>query len=232
MTWNGTRLQTASAAPTRVRVLVPAALLAAEGTAQLLATNPSPGGGVSVPVTATIGPPAAAVIRRAPTLGGPPRLGASVSCASGVWSLPLTGIAFSWQRNGVPIPGATDQTYVIVRADLGQRLACVVTATRFGAVARAASRTVRPTVALALRVGASTGTTRTIVVIDRLPWRRATVALEVDRGHGFRVLRTQVLMTGRDVLRVTIPRGRIVLEVVTRQHGQVLVSLPVATRLR
>jgi hypothetical protein len=232
VTWNGVRLRTAADSPTRERVLVPTALLAAEGTAQLVATNPSPGGGSSAPVTATIGPPAAAVMRVRPRIAGPPRLGAALGCAPGTWSLPVTGFAFVWQRDGRAIVGATDQSHRVVRADLGHRLACVVTATRFGAVAHAVSPGVRPTPAFNLRVVAHAGIMRTIAVVDRLPWRRADVLLEVDRGNGFRVVHSQVLTTGRDTLRVPIPPGRVVLELVVRAHGQELTSLPLAVRLR
>ena len=232
VTWDGVRLRTAVDSPTSERILVPEALLAAEGTAQLVASNPSPGGGTSVPVTATVGPPAPALIRVRPRVVGPPRLGAALNCAPGTWSLPVTGFTFAWQRNGQPIAGATDQTHVVSRADLGQRLVCLVTATRFGAAGTAVSPGVRSTPAFSLHVVASAGTTRTIAVVDRLPWRQAVVVLEVDRGAGFRGVHSQVLRTGRDTLRVSIPRGRVVLELVVRAHGQALTSLPVVIRLR
>jgi len=232
VTWNGVRLRTATNSPTSERVLVPAALLSSEGTAQLVATNPAPGGGTSAAVTATIGPPAAAAIRVRPQISGPPRLGAALSCAPGSWSLPVTGFTFVWRRDGRPIARATDQTYLVTRADLGHRLACVVTALRFGAAGFAVSPGVRPTAALSLRVVGSTGSTRTIAVSDRLPWRRADVVVEVDRGDGFHAVASQVLTTGRDTLRVPIPRGRVVIELVARAHGQALTSLPLAIRLR
>jgi len=232
VTWNGVRLHTATDSPGVEHVLVPAALLVAPGTAQLVATNPSPGGGASAPVTAVIGPPAPAANRVRPQVSGPARLGAALSCAPGVWSLPVTGYAFGWYRNGARIAGATDQTYVVTRADLGRRLSCVVTASRFGASSRASSPGVRPSAALGLRVVGGSGSLRTIVVADRLPWRTASVVLEVDRGRGFRAVRTQTLTVGGDVLRVPIARGRVVLELVVRGHGQQLTSLPVAVRLR
>ena len=232
VTWDGMRLRTATDSPTSERVLVPAALLAAEGTAQIVASNPSPGGGTSAPVTAVIGPPAPAVIRARPRIAGPARLGAVLNCTPGTWSLPVAGFTFAWQRDGRPIAGATDQTHMVGRADLGHRLACLVTATRFGAAGSAVSPGVRPTPAFSLRVVSSAGTTRTIAVADRLPWRQAVVLLEVDRGHGFRVIHSQVLRTGRDTLRVPIPRGRVVLELVVRAHGQALSSLPLVVRLR
>jgi hypothetical protein len=83
-----------------------------------------------------------------------------------------------------------------------------------------------------LRVVRSGGNTRTISIVDRLPWRRAEVVLEVDRGDGFHVIHAQLLTTGHDLIRVSIPRGRVVLELVAREHGQALTSLPVSVRLR
>ncbi len=231
VTWNGVRLRTANDSPFSERILVPAALIPAQGTAQVVAANPAPGGGNSAPVAATIGPPAPAAVRARPKISGPARLGGVVNCSPGVWSLPVTGYSFAWYRHGVPLGGATDQSYTVTRADLGTTLSCVVTATRFGASARASSPGVRPSPALRLRVVSSAGTTRTISIVDRLPWRQANVLLEVDRGEGFRVVHAQVLADGRDVIRVPIRRGRVVLELVARVHGQALASLPVVILL-
>jgi hypothetical protein len=52
--WNGTPLTATAASGTQIQVLVPAALLADEGTAQVTVTNPGPGGGPSLPQTFAI----------------------------------------------------------------------------------------------------------------------------------------------------------------------------------
>jgi hypothetical protein len=52
--WNGTPLAAAAAGGTQIQVMVPAALLADEGTAQVTVTNPGPGGGLSLPQTFAI----------------------------------------------------------------------------------------------------------------------------------------------------------------------------------
>jgi hypothetical protein len=52
--WNGTPLTATAASGTQIQVMVPAALLADEGTAQVTVTNPGPGGGPSLPQTFAI----------------------------------------------------------------------------------------------------------------------------------------------------------------------------------
>jgi hypothetical protein len=232
VSWNGVRLPALNQSPAHELVLVPAWLIAAQGTAQLVATNPAPGGGASVPVIVTIGPPAPATVRVRPQIAGPARLGAVLTCSPGVWSLPVTGYRFAWRRGSATIGGASAPTYTVTRADLGRTLACVVTSLHFGAVGRASSTGVRPIAALSLRIGTGSGTTRALSVVDRLPWRRATVLVEVNRGHGYHVVHAQVLGPGRATIHAPIAHGRVVVLLVARAHGQTLTSVPVTIRLR
>ena len=54
VTWNGTLLFAGYVSPTQLNLYVPAASLSKAGTANVIVTNPAPGGGVSTPLTFTI----------------------------------------------------------------------------------------------------------------------------------------------------------------------------------
>ena len=54
VTWNGTLLFADYVSPTQLNLYVPAASLSKAGTANVIVTNPFPGGGVSTPLTFTI----------------------------------------------------------------------------------------------------------------------------------------------------------------------------------
>lgn len=54
VTWNGSTLAVAYISPTQLTVYVPASAIASAGTANVLVTNPTPGGGASTPLTFTI----------------------------------------------------------------------------------------------------------------------------------------------------------------------------------
>jgi len=71
-----------------------------------------------------------------PTFTGTASRGHTLICSQGDW----TGdgslqYSFAWLRNGVPISGATTNSYVVGKHDPGQSLACRVTATYYGSVA-------------------------------------------------------------------------------------------------
>lgn len=66
----------------------------------------------------------------APVVSGGTSLGSVLTTTNGTWSgtLPFT-YTYQWQRNGLPISGATSSTYTIVVADSAAAITCVVTAT-------------------------------------------------------------------------------------------------------
>jgi hypothetical protein len=75
-----------------------------------LQVNPTPGSAVT------------------PAIGGTLGVGQTLTCSPGTWSAYPTSYAYQWDRDGAPIAGATSPTYVVVAADQGQSLTCVVTA--------------------------------------------------------------------------------------------------------
>ncbi|RUW56364.1 hypothetical protein [Mesorhizobium sp. M8A.F.Ca.ET.021.01.1.1] len=67
----------------------------------------------------------------APTMTGTPRVGSTLSTTNGTWTTngePITGYTYQWRRGISPISGATNSTYVLVLADLGLSVSCLVTA--------------------------------------------------------------------------------------------------------
>jgi len=67
----------------------------------------------------------------APVVSGSGVVGQTLTTTDGTWTanpLPIT-YAYQWQRDGLPISGATSSTYLLVYADRGASVRCVVTAT-------------------------------------------------------------------------------------------------------
>ena len=64
---------------------------------------------------------------------------ATLTTSNGTWSHSPSSYAYQWQRGGVDIAGATSQSYVLVTADAGTTITCVVTATGAAGSASASS---------------------------------------------------------------------------------------------
>lgn len=79
----------------------------------------------------------------APIVSGSGVVGQTLTTTNGTWSgtLPFT-YTYQWQRNGSPISGATSSTYVLVSADAGANVSCVVTATNSKGSASASSNSI------------------------------------------------------------------------------------------
>jgi hypothetical protein len=111
-------------------------------------------------------------LEASPVVTGTPLVGNTLSTTDGDWlgAEPIT-FTYLWLRNGVPIGGATSQTYVVAVADIGSPLSCQVTATNsFGnnsatsnstsnAYADAPTNTVAPAVTGTPIVGGSLSST-------------------------------------------------------------------------
>jgi hypothetical protein len=65
------------------------------------------------------------------TVTGTPNVGNTLTCNQGIWAN-SPSFAFQWLRNGVAIPGATNNTYALVAADREKSIQCRLTATNAG----------------------------------------------------------------------------------------------------
>jgi len=85
-------------------------------------------GGIAAPVNTAI-----------PVITGTEVEGQTLTCSTGTWT--GTGITYTyqWERGGSPIGGATNSTYLLQAADVGNTLTCVVTATNGGGFASSES---------------------------------------------------------------------------------------------
>lgn len=87
----------------------------------------------------------------APAITGTAQEGQTLTCSTGTWTgTPTITYAYQWKRNGSNIGSATNSTYTLVTADVGQSITCTVTATNGIGSANADSNTVTPTAALLL----------------------------------------------------------------------------------
>jgi len=73
-----------------------------------------------------------------PTISGTAKAGQTLTCGTGSWEGVPT-FAFQWYRNGTPIGGATENTYLVALADTGAALQCGVTGSNAGGVSIAFS---------------------------------------------------------------------------------------------
>lgn len=70
----------------------------------------------------------------APVVSGIPEVGQTLTATRGTWRGDPTSFAFQWQRcdalglSCVPIPGATEERYLVAEADIGSRIRVAVTA--------------------------------------------------------------------------------------------------------
>lgn len=80
----------------------------------------------------------------APAITGTAQEGQTLTCSTGTWSGSPT-YTYQWKRNGSNIGSATNSTYLLVNADVGQSILCTVTATNALGSSNANSNTVTPT---------------------------------------------------------------------------------------
>jgi hypothetical protein len=86
--------------------------------------------------------PKAPINTLAPVASGTPALGQTLSCSTGTWTgSPKPTYSYSWLRDGAAIAGAVASTYTVQTADIGNGVACKVTATNKNGSAAAASNT-------------------------------------------------------------------------------------------
>jgi len=80
-------------------------------------------------LTTTVGDAIVATLQ--PRVSGTPALGQTLTATPGTWGTGETpAFGYQWLRDGGPITGATQASYVVTLADLGRDLSLRVTATR------------------------------------------------------------------------------------------------------
>ena len=84
---------------------------------------------VSAPVVPAAVPSGAVPVNTTlPSISGTPQQGQTVSCLTGSWTNSPTSYLISWERDGLPIAGATGSAYTLTAADVGQAVTCTVVA--------------------------------------------------------------------------------------------------------
>jgi hypothetical protein len=104
----------------------------------------------------------------APVVSGTATVGQTLTTTNGTWlGAPAPTFTYQWQRAGSNIGGATSSTYLLVVADVGNAIRCVVTATNPLGVASANSNATSavaatvpgaPTIGTATKTGSTTAT--------------------------------------------------------------------------
>ena len=174
------------------------------------------------PVTRTSGqtsPVAALRFASAPTpnVSGSAIVGSTLTARPGTWRPAGPTLAYTWLRNGAPIPDATGPVYVVGPADRGARLSVRVTASQPGYVTTSRTSATTGPVVVATRV-ARDGTWRvgaqvavdtyiTATAAAQCTWERRgpgapppSPLLGDDRGSGQRIV---TVGAGDAVLRTT-----------------------------
>lgn len=169
-------------------------------------------------LTTTVGDAIVATLQ--PRVSGTPALGQTLTATPGTWGTGETpAFGYQWLRDGGPITGATQASYVVALADLGRDLSLRVTATRpayapgsFTTAGLPVARVATSTTAKAARKKIRQG-------------RAAVLRISVDAGaaspdgkvridEGTQRLRTFKVATGTKKVRVTrLGRGKHVLRV-------------------
>jgi len=101
------------------------------GTLLLTVSVPETGTSIDVPLeVVSSAEPIESVT--APVITGQARVGRTISTTGGTWSVDDPTLAYQWNREGVPIEGATAASYRLVGADAGASITVTVTASRDG----------------------------------------------------------------------------------------------------
>jgi hypothetical protein len=137
------------------------------------------------------------------TITGTPMVTSRLTAQPGTWAPTNVRLSYRWLRDGVAIPGATDQRYTLITADTGHRLTVSVTGTRFGYVSATAVSAPTAPVQAAQMVAGTVTITGTATAGDRLTahagtWTPANVNLS------YQWLRDGVAISGADGTRYTV----------------------------
>ncbi|MDO3395231.1 hypothetical protein QWJ41_05845 [Nocardioides sp. SOB44] len=169
-------------------------------------------------LTTTVGDAIVATLQ--PRVSGTPALGQTLTATPGTWGTGETpAFGYQWLRDGGPITGATQASYVVTLADLGRDLSLRVTATRpayapgsFTTAGLPVARVATSTTAKAARKKIRQG--RAAVLRITVDAGAASPDGKVRIDEGTKRLRTFKVATGTKKVRVTkLGRGKHVLRV-------------------
>lgn len=170
---------------------------------QLLLTVAVPASGSSIDVPIEVTSSAEPIVnQKAPKITGAAKADHTLTVQPGRWSVPDASFGYQWNRDGVPIDGATGQRYLVTAADAGAELTVTVTASAAGyadGTATTAGKTV------ALLESRTTGAASRLLVFGDQPLDYTVTVLagagveatgEVVIYDGSRVLTTVTLEPG------------------------------------
>ncbi|WP_341242831.1 hypothetical protein [uncultured Nocardioides sp.] len=169
-------------------------------------------------LTTTVGDTIVATLQ--PRVSGTPTLGQTLTSTPGTWGTGETpAFGYQWLRDGGPITGATQASYVVTLADLGRDLSLRVTATRtayapgsFTTAGLPVARVATSTTAKAARKKIRQG--RAAVLRITVDAGAASPDGKVRIDEGTKRLRTFKVANGTKKVRVTgLGRGKHVLRV-------------------
>ena len=138
------------------------------------------------PTSATSAPtavvPQPSVVAGTVTISGSPYALSTLTANPGTWSPANVRLSYQWLRDGVPIAGATGQTYAIPFADIGHTLSVSVTGSRVGLGSATAVSAPTPAIQQQRIVAGTVTITGTPMVASTLTaqpgtWTPATVRL-------------------------------------------------------
>ncbi len=132
------------ASGTTENLLITADLVGA--TLDVVVTGTASGIGSASATSGSVVVAAGVLTTAQPVIVGEASIGSTLTADPGTWGPAPVTLTYQWLRDGSPIDGATDSTYLLTFADAGNAVSVRVTGTKLGYTS--ASRTSNPTISL------------------------------------------------------------------------------------